>query len=184
MEPGIYSAVGTNAGESDLNLPADNPKCFLMYTWLITTITINSEQELKLKLIKNKPNKLWANCEARTVERELRSANCGTWAAERESTGTKASLKKCSQICIRNNKKSSINEKNSQIEENNKFETICVSIKWNYLCFGWLSSDTMEGPPSSVNTTSIKKIETICVSINFSLNKGKKEEKIKLLVLG
>ena len=105
MEPGIYSAVGTNAGESDLNLPADNPKCFLMYTWLITTITINSEQELKLKLIKNKPNKLWANCEARTVERELRSANCGTWAAERESTGSKAILKKCSQICIRDKKK-------------------------------------------------------------------------------
>ena len=42
---------------SELNFPADNPKHFLMYTWPITTITINSEQELKLKLIKNKPNK-------------------------------------------------------------------------------------------------------------------------------
>ena len=64
--------------ENGVYFPADMPKCFLMYTWLISTMTINSEQELKLKLIKNEPNKLWANCEARTVERELRSANCRT----------------------------------------------------------------------------------------------------------
>ena len=62
----------------------------------------------------NNPNKLWANCGAR--------------AAERESKGPKAKMKKMFKLKL-----------------------------FVVLCFGWLSLYTIEGPPSSVNTPSILK---------------------------